>query len=52
MNLEIEAEKIQTVEKPDDLSIDRALSELKNRQFHGVTLRDDKRFISTFVEQD
>lgn len=52
MNLEIEAEKRQTIENPDDHSIDQALSELQNKPFHAVTLRDDKCFISAFVEQD
>jgi hypothetical protein len=51
MLLEIELEKIQVIENPNDEDIIRAISRLKKKASHNVTLIDDQESISTFCRK-
>lgn len=51
MLLEIELEKIQIIDNPDDKDIVLAISKLKKKVSYNVTLIDDKESISTFCRK-
>lgn len=51
MLLEIELERIQIIDNPDDKDIVRAISKLKKNVSYNVTLIDDQESISTFCRK-
>jgi hypothetical protein len=51
MLLEIELERIQIIDNPDDEDIFRAISKLKKKVSYNVTLIDDQESISTFCRK-
>lgn len=51
MLLEIELERIQIIDNPDDEDIVRAISKVKNKVSYNVTLIDDQESISTFCRK-
>ena len=51
MLLEIELEKIQIIDNPDDEDIVRAISKVKNKVSYNVTLIDVQESISTFCRK-
>ncbi len=51
MLLEIELEKIQIIDNPNDEDIIRAISKLKKQASHNVTLIDDQESLSTFCRK-
>jgi hypothetical protein len=51
MLLEIELERIQIIDNPDDKDIVRAISNLKKKVSYNVTLIDDQESISTFCRK-
>ena len=51
MLLEIELEKIQIIDNPDDKDIVRTISRLKKKVSYNVTLIDDQESISTFCRK-
>lgn len=51
MLLEIELERIQIIDNPDDEDIVRAISRLKKKVSYNITLIDDQESISTFCRK-
>ena len=51
MLLEIELERIQIIDNPDDEDIIQAISKLKKKVSYNVTLIDDQESISTFCRK-
>ena len=51
MLLEIELERIQIIDNPDDENIVQAISKLKKKVSYNVTLIDDQESISTFCRK-
>jgi hypothetical protein len=51
MLLEIELERIQIIDNPDDEDIVQAISKLKKKVSYNVTLIDDQESISTFCRK-
>jgi hypothetical protein len=51
MLLEIELDRIQTIDNPNDEEITDAISKLKKKASHNVTLIDEQESISTFCRK-
>jgi hypothetical protein len=51
MLLEIELDRIKTIDNPNDEDITDAISKLKKKASHNVTLIDDQESISTFCRK-